>query len=559
MIGSQQKSYYFTAKLSGAVDQNNQGNISFFGNPRTGSRIQDPSASSYTFSPDDNLFNQNSGAWDVAAKWTSKFNEGKTEIDGVLGFHRGYNNVTPYNALGNEPFVYYGYQRSLNDFADLEGSQITSACQDGGAGDQYKKIVNCPITNYAESGLGQIESRTNDRTTAVISATQRVKALGYHTFKAGVDYELSTYDSDTNFTGGEFLKRFADSSSGAPGQWELENYYGIVRNLSDAEINDPSTVNLLSNQTICSNGRALCQQSGNLTADTQDRSVGAFLQDSWQIRPNFTINAGLRYEQQQGGTSKELQGTITPGGETVAPVGFTFNNWAPRLGFVYDPTDEGKAKLFGHWGRFFENIPMNINVRGFGGEIDNIGLLNAGQKVAGQTGYNPACNADHAPGMNPATALAGCTDFSQLSILGGGVEYVTPGTQGQYTDEIILGAEYEVFADVKVGVNYIHRTVPMVLEDILTPDGEYFITNPGQDFSSEATDLHSKALTEMASPDPEDQGAGLARRVPLRADGEDQELRSAEPQLQRDPVPGHAAPDEAVVDPRVVHVREGAG
>ncbi len=509
VIGSQTKTYYFTAKITGAIDQNNQGQISVFGNPRTGTASPDPASSVLTYAPQDDQYNQTSGAWDATAKWTSKFNSGKTQIDGVVGFHRGYENTTPTNAVGNEAQVYYGYERSLNDFADLEGSKISAACADGGPNDPYPKITNCPITNYAESGLGSIENRTNDRTSAVLSMTQRVKLLGYHTFKGGIDYELSTYDSDTQYTGGAYYKRFAnDPTTGAPGQWEINGYYGIVRNLTDSEIADPTTVMLASGQTICSNGRAICGPSNALVANTADRSIGAFLQDSWQIRPNFTLNAGLRYEQQQAGTATQLQGTISPTGETVGPVGFTVNNWAPRLGFIYDPTDEGKAKIFGHWGRFFENVPMDLNVRSFGGEIDNVGLVNATQKVPGQAGYNPACNVDHAPGQNIGQVLQGCTDFSQLAILGGGSEYVTPGIKGQYTDEIILGAEYEVMADVKVSLNYIHRTMPMVMEDILTPDGSYFITNPGQNLDSEADDLYKKAATELASTDPKQQAQG---------------------------------------------------
>ena len=43
--------------------------------------------------------------------------------------------------------------------------------------------------------------------------------------------------------------------------------------------------------------------------------------------------------------------------------------WAPRVGLLYDWTKEGRSKIYAHWGRFYESIPMDINDRSFGGEV----------------------------------------------------------------------------------------------------------------------------------------------------------------------------------------------
>ena len=45
------------------------------------------------------------------------------------------------------------------------------------------------------------------------------------------------------------------------------------------------------------------------------------------------------------------------------------DNWAPRLGFVWDVAQNGRSKLYANYGRFFESIPMDINIRAFGGEV----------------------------------------------------------------------------------------------------------------------------------------------------------------------------------------------
>jgi TonB dependent receptor/Carboxypeptidase regulatory-like domain len=495
-ISTQEKTYFFTGKINGAIDQNNQFQISAFGNPENGTSPLNPAL----LSPEqDSLLNTKLGAWDVAAKWTSKLNQGKTQIDAIVGFHRQWSDNTPNQPLSSEPTVEYAYTRSLADFADLEGSNVASACQDSAA----SNFIKCPVTNYQESGLGVVEDRTNDRLTAALTVTQRVKLGGYHTFKAGVDYEGSSYDSRKYFTGGEFLESFGPGSAPNGGaEWLREVYLHNVQDLSMAQQMNPQGVALGATQQLCLNNQAICEP-GVQNANTGDRSIGAFIQDSWQILPNLTLNLGVRYENQGVGIASDLQNTVASDGEHVGTEGINLNNWAPRLGFIWDPTNEGKAKIYGHYGRFYENIPMDINVRSFGGEIDGIDILNSSGLQPGQTGYDPNCAVDHTPtGPNMVGATINkCTDVFHLETLGGN-EYVAPGLQGQYSNEFILGAEYEVLPDIKVGINYIHRDLPTIIEDTLVNGGNYYIVNPGDNFDSQAASLAKTAAAELTSNNP---------------------------------------------------------
>src|SRR5213075_2846491 len=94
------------------------------------------------------------------------------------------------------------------------------------------------------------------------------------------------------------------------------------------------------------------------------------LRDSWQIQPNLTLNAGLRYEEQRLRYAGFLRNTVDP--LTQEPLGTNAmvlkGNLAPRLGLLYDWTKEGRSKIYTHWGRFYESIPIDINDRSFGGE-----------------------------------------------------------------------------------------------------------------------------------------------------------------------------------------------
>jgi Carboxypeptidase regulatory-like domain/TonB-dependent Receptor Plug Domain len=95
---------------------------------------------------------------------------------------------------------------------------------------------------------------------------------------------------------------------------------------------------------------------------------GVFIQDKWTPVPNFTIQFGLRYEQ-------ELEpDPITPPDEVFfAPfIGTTVNGqafpsdgtipsdksmWQPRLGITWDPANDGKTVIRASGGIFYARIP----------------------------------------------------------------------------------------------------------------------------------------------------------------------------------------------------------
>ena len=82
-----------------------------------------------------------------------------------------------------------------------------------------------------------------------------------------------------------------------------------------------------------------------------------YFQDEWRVRPRLTLNLGIRYEFITSPT--EVAGRIANLREQFAPdviVGNPYflnpslKNFAPRVGFAYDPTGDGKTSIRGGFG-----------------------------------------------------------------------------------------------------------------------------------------------------------------------------------------------------------------
>ena len=96
---------------------------------------------------------------------------------------------------------------------------------------------------------------------------------------------------------------------------------------------------------------------------------GAYANDSWKVRPNLTVNLGVRYERttipygerlQTINSISDVPGLITFGNPKVQNY-----NFQPRIGIAYSPGNNGKTSIRAGFGINYDKL------------FDNLGILSA--------------------------------------------------------------------------------------------------------------------------------------------------------------------------------------
>ena len=218
--------------------------------------------------------------------------------------------------------------------------------------------------------------------------------------------------------------------------------------------------------------------------------TAAYWQDSWQIRPNLTLNYGLRYELDS----------------QYGPLSTYKKNFSPRVSFAWDPSGDHKTVIRGGYGIFYSPIYAQIpNV------VKTLGNVNGTRQIAntlvsilGLPG-NPLANSavmyqtlfaqgKILCGTPPAgdNACVTAADLAQFGIQVSNTGPLPPGTvlfsgQPNYrnpqSQQASLGIERQIGNSLSVSANYIyvHTThLPWAVDQNLLP-GAPIVTGTGAD------------------------------------------------------------------------------
>jgi len=440
--------YHWIAKLNFALNENNNIQIHYIGSPEN----QDLNS---TFNGDPSFFQykQANQTHDVGLHYISKLLDRKLQLDLLVGYHYESESTQAATDMAqHSPAVFDVRTQPLTLFD--QSSDVTANCAKQMIGAGMNIGFNpCPVSVYNYGGGGFQNDLVNQRISGALALTYFARLAGTHAIKLGGDFEDNIYKDHRYYTGGEIYE--VRSS----GQTEIYREFGTVVGANSMN----PMIQALNNCT----GDVNDPKCG-FTATTSTLNEGFYLRDSYNVGfvPGLTVNAGLRWELQQvQDTNGHTQISLT-------------DNIAPRVGFVYDFTRKGRSKLFASYGRFYESFPLDINDRQFSGE----GLLIKRLSQSGATMQPQSCWGNDAMGaaqkIDPSTCLQPA--FARGDLNGGTFGVVSPKLQGQYSNEVVAGLQYDVGLDLVLGATYIHRDLGRIVED-MSPDGgiNYIIANPG--------------------------------------------------------------------------------
>jgi len=237
-----------------------------------------------------------------------------------------------------------------------------------------------------------------------------------------------------------------------------------------------------------------------LPAAASDNNHALFIQDAWTVGRGFTLNLGLRAEKEY---------LPAPGGykNLIKTINF---NWtdkiAPRLGFAWDPTHTGKAKIFGSYGVVNDVMKLLLAQTSYGAQSYEECAYALGPDGT-PAGFNVSDfngltfqNSRACPNGTPSTGAnwasggvpAALQDPSGVSLIENvnfrPWEPSAPGIKPYRQHEYVGGFDYQIAPRLAFEARYDRRRLDHILEDASLNDpfwGEtYTIVNPGEGVNS---------------------------------------------------------------------------
>jgi hypothetical protein len=186
-------------------------------------------------------------------------------------------------------------------------------------------------------------------------------------------------------------------------------------------------------------------QSG---ATVQVNSKAYYIEDRWQVTPNFLAYLGLRWDSFEN---------VNNDGETFVEIK---NQFGPRLGFSWDVNGDSKFKVYGNAGRYSLPLTATVAVRGASASL----FL---EEFYTFTGVDPVTGAPTGAVITTNTSC-GCLHRYLNNEFGLAKDAATIADQNlkpMYQDEYILGFQAQLTDHLAGGVRGIYRDLKAAIDD----------------------------------------------------------------------------------------------
>ncbi len=186
--------------------------------------------------------------------------------------------------------------------------------------------------------------------------------------------------------------------------------------------------------------------------------LALFLQDTWKVKENFTLNLGIRYDWDKRAETTNVVSTTAPFQFETAPVNDR-NNVSPRFGFAWDPFNNNRTVIRGGYGIFYQNYFQAIAFvsQVLSGQISQVFL-----PLTGLPGITNVTSANIwalvCPDGNCQNGVSGGAALQQFGITPGSTpSVILPGAGdvvNPYSHQASLGFEQAFGSDVSLSLDY---------------------------------------------------------------------------------------------------------
>jgi hypothetical protein len=298
-------------------------------------------------------------------------------------------------------------------------------------------------------GNNAVEKDKQTRAFYQADATWYGHMAGDHQLKGGVQIDRRAEDILSGETGHRVTIRWGQGlSTGSPFTQGPFGYYSVRSN-------------------------AVAPEKGFITeGNVKSNMVGFFVQDAWTLTNRLTVNAGVRTEREKVPAFSNAPGV------PQYPIQFSYaDKIAPRAGAAYDIQGDGRWKVYGSWGVFYDIFKLELPQGSFGGQkwleyyytldTPNWPTLDQG------SGCPPACS---------GALILGPVDFRHPSTTPG--QDIEPNLKPMRSQEASAGLEHQLNNVMAVSARFVHKHLDRGIEDTGSIDAQsneiYVIANPGE-------------------------------------------------------------------------------
>ena len=242
--------------------------------------------------------------------------------------------------------------------------------------------------------------------------------------------------------------QYIDTLTKVLGRQTIKAGLDIRHNLSDEELGLQEFLSYGSISDFEKNAGFAFSTLGNPMTRIRNTNYNFFVQNDLQLARNFTLNLGMRYEYNTVLHEKDNQlanfdiATQTVGAKGAALYKPDYNNFAPRIGFSWDPFGTGKTAIRGGVGVFY-NPQLTGAVFSLTDNTSNNISVNIFQALFGTVSCTPSF-----PLAYPVASVPTCTPQVR------NVDQFDPKTRDSYAYHYSFGAQQQVAPDTVLEITY---------------------------------------------------------------------------------------------------------